>query len=97
MIEIGGKSVTVSVKIIDKNFWHRLSDGWSNDVKRTGDSWYHLTLTRHKVEYSVKDEFTAEDHAQLMALEADYYHFHWYDEVGYNRKGKAFAKKWGQA
>ena len=87
-------SVTYDVKIDEERFWHAFSGGWSGQIKRTGDSWYHLTLSRYTVEGgAVKDEFTAEEHTLLLSVPANYYHFHWYDPKPDARRAKTFEKR----
>lgn len=93
MIEIQSKSVTYSVKIDDENFWHRFSGSYRDKIERTGDSWYHLEMSRYSFEGHGKESFSEEDRAALLALETDYYHFHWYDPKPDARRKKTFEKR----
>lgn len=93
MIEIESKSITYSVKITDESFWRRFTGGYSGQVTRTGDSWYHFTMSRYSFEGHGKENFSEEDRAALLALETDYYHFHWYDPKPDARRTKTFEKR----
>jgi hypothetical protein len=92
MIEIEEKSITYSVKITDENFWYRLTDGDVHNRERTGTCWWHWTISRHKLNAYLKN-FSETDQAALLALEADYYHFHWFDQKKEDRYKKTAEKR----
>jgi hypothetical protein len=95
MIEIEGSSVTYSVKISDKTLWDQFTGAYlsNHKVTRTGDSWYHFTMSRWTFDHSGFEFFSEDDQAALLALTTDYYHFHWYDPKPDARRAKTFEKR----
>lgn len=93
MIKIEPKQVTYPVEMDNEKQWRRLAEGCSNEKQWQSGDYHYLELSRHTVEVSAKDEFSPEEFALLMALDAHRYRFYWFDPKPEKRRAASFEKR----